>query len=151
LLAPKHDLQLNFDERMVDMEPLPIWNDQIDPPNPPQTLPPSHEERCSAQEAKAKQIRKSGRRRGCKKGKKGKKIEYSPFHNLQKHLNIALKTLLIVPTPCSSEEPHKRAAREIWEAYVKTEIYTKRILHYVFNEQNQHSINTPELRNYGLL
>lgn len=133
------------------MDPLPIWNDQHDPQNAPHPAPPSQDDACSVPEEKAKQIRKSGRRRGCKKGKKGKKIEYSPFHNLQKHLNIALKTLLIVPTPSCSDEPHKRAAREIWEAYVKTEIYTKRILHYVFNEQNQHSINTPELINYGLL
>jgi hypothetical protein len=35
--------------------------------------------------------------------KKGKKVENSPFHNYQKHLNNALKKLIIVPVFGGSE------------------------------------------------
>jgi hypothetical protein len=31
------------------------------------------------------------------------------------------------------------------------DVKTKRVLHFVFNERNEHSINEPELRTYGLL
>jgi len=35
--------------------------------------------------------------REAKRGKKGKKVQNSPFHNYQKHLNNSLKKLVIVP------------------------------------------------------
>ncbi len=52
------------------------------------------------------------------KEKKGKKVENSPFHNYQKHLNNALKKLVILPHLSSSDEEFKLAARDIWGAYV---------------------------------
>lgn len=48
---------------------------------------------------------------------------------------------MIVPQVCSDDEEFKIAARDIWKAYVEGEIKTKKILHFVFNEKNEHSIN----------
>lgn len=42
------------------------------------------------------------------------------------------------------------AASEIWKQYTSLEIKTKRILHYIFNENNEHVINNSELQTYGL-
>ena len=85
------------------------------------------------------------------KEKKGKKVENSPFHDYQKHLNNALKKLVIVPNLTSADEEFKIAARDIWRAYVEGEIKTKKILHFVFNEKNEHSVTEAELKAYGLL
>lgn len=60
----------------------------------------------------------------------------SPFHNYQKHLNNALKKIVIVPCFEEKEELYKKAAQEIWNQYLSTEIKTKKILHAVFNERN---------------
>ena len=70
--------------------------------------------------------------------KKIKKVENSPFHNYQKHLNSALKKLVIVPSFEEADEAYKHAAREIWNAYVAGDVKTKKILHFVFNERNEH-------------
>lgn len=78
-------------------------------------------------------------------------MENSPFHNYQKHLNNALKKLVIVPNLGTSDEEFKLAARDIWRAYVEGEIKTKKILHFVFNEKNEHAVTEAELKNYGLL
>lgn len=82
--------------------------------------------------------------------KKIKKLPNSPFHNYQKHLNNALKKLIIVPEFETNDELYKMAALEIWAAYSRGDIKTKRILHFVFNEKNEHMINDPELKTYGL-
>jgi len=42
-----------------------------------------------------------------KKQKKIKKFENSPFHNYQKHLNNALKKMIIVPSSTSQEGDFK--------------------------------------------
>jgi len=73
-----------------------------------------------------------------KSEKKIKKVENSPFHNYQKHLNSALKKLVIVPLFEEADEAYKHAAREIWNAYVAGDVKTKKILHFVFNERNEH-------------
>jgi hypothetical protein len=41
-------------------------------------------------------------------------------------------------------------ALSIWSTYCKSEIKTKRILHFIFNERNEHTINEPELKTYNL-
>lgn len=84
------------------------------------------------------------------KKKKIQKPQNSPFHNYQKHLNNALKKLIVVPEFNSSNESYKLAATEIWKQYLTLEIKTKRILHYIFNENNEHVINDSELHTYGL-
>lgn len=75
-----------------------------------------------------------------KESKKQKKVENSPFHNYQKHLNNALKQLVIVPKVSSEDEEYKIAARDLWKAYSEGDIKTKKILHFIFNEKNEHSI-----------
>lgn len=89
--------------------------------------------------------------RHVEKEKKVKKVENSPFHNYQKHLNNALKKLVIVPNLGAEEEEFKLAARDIWRAYVGGDIKTKKILHFVFNEKNEHQVTEAELKAYGLL
>jgi hypothetical protein len=85
------------------------------------------------------------------KQKKIKKIENSPFHNYQKHLNNALKKLIIIPSAeVGDDDIDKKVAVEIWKAYERSEIRTKRILHFVFNERNEHAVNEPELKTYGM-
>ena len=73
-----------------------------------------------------------------KGGRKVRKTENSPFHNYQKHLNNALKKLVIVPAAEENEEAFKVAARDIWAAYLRTEAKTKKLLHSIFNERNEH-------------
>jgi hypothetical protein len=86
-----------------------------------------------------------------RKEKKIKRTENSPFHNYQKHLNNALKKLIIVPEFSDNDETYKKVAQEIWAQYISLDIKTKRILHYIFNERNEHVINEAELRTYRLL
>ena len=68
----------------------------------------------------------------------------SPFHNYQKHLGNALRKLAVVPY-LPEDEAYKRAAAEIWRGYLDSEVRTKKILHFVFNEKNEHKINEREL------
>lgn len=82
--------------------------------------------------------------------KKIKKVENSPFHNYQKHLNNALKKLVIVPTFEEGDEVYKHAAKDIWNAYVAGDVKTKKVLHFVFNEKNEHRIRDSELKSCGL-
>jgi hypothetical protein len=77
-------------------------------------------------------------------------VENSPFHNYQKHLNNALKKLVILPNLVGSDEEYKMAARDLWRIYSAGDVKTKKILHFIFNEKNEHSINDCELRAYGL-
>lgn len=42
-------------------------------------------------------------------------------------------------------------AQDIWNKYVEKDIKTKKILHFVFNEQNEHRMCEVELRKYGLI
>jgi len=71
-----------------------------------------------------------------KSNRKIKKVENSPFHNYQKHLNNALKKLIIVPAIQVEDEAYKHAAVRLWAAYVNGEVKTKKILHFVFNEKD---------------
>ncbi len=58
----------------------------------------------------------------------------SPFHNCQKHLNNALKHILILPDgEQEAKEETCSLARQIWARFGESEIKTKRILHSVFN------------------
>lgn len=49
--------------------------------------------------------------------KKIKKNEYSPFHNYQKHLNNALKRIIVVPRFENDQCLFKSAATQIWKTY----------------------------------
>lgn len=93
---------------------------------------------------------KQVKEKGVRKQKKIKKVENSPFHNYQKHLNNALKKLIIIPPVKEDDDIFKKVAVEIWKAYEKSQIRTKRILHFVFNERNEHAVNEPELKTYGM-
>jgi uncharacterized protein YecT (DUF1311 family) len=71
-----------------------------------------------------------------KKSKKIKKMANSPFHNYQKHLNNALKKLIAFPLITEQDELYKKVAQRIWIAYLHADIKTKKILHSVFNQNN---------------
>ena len=63
---------------------------------------------------------KQVKEKGVRKQKKIKKVENSPFHNYQKHLNNALKKLIIVPSGKEDDDINKQVAVEIWKAYEKS-------------------------------
>lgn len=59
--------------------------------------------------------------------------------------------MLIFPEDSSESEQHvKPVAESIWKAFQKSRVKTKRILHFIFNEDNEFKVNDEELREYGL-
>lgn len=84
-----------------------------------------------------------------KKSKSKRKIRPSPYHNYQKHLIIAIKHILKPPVlaPDSSAVAHIEAL--LWEAFMRNQQETKKILYFVFNEQNEYEVSQEELRSYG--
>jgi hypothetical protein len=67
------------------------------------------------------------------KAKKIRKVTNSPFHNYQKHLNNALKKMILLPDYKHMDQLHQKVAHRLWTKYVQSEIKTKKILHSVFN------------------
>ena len=45
-----------------------------------------------------------------KKIRRNKKVENSPYHNFQKHLNSAIQKLVVLPETSESDEEYKIAA-----------------------------------------
>ena len=75
----------------------------------------------------------------------------SPLHNCQKHLIVALKSLIFFPNDNVMEKSEeKMLAKKIWEVYEKGDVKVKKMLHFIFNEKNEYSVSVEELKKYGL-
>ena len=85
-----------------------------------------------------------------KKIRRNKKVENSPYHNFQKHLNSAIQKLVVLPETSESDDEYKIAAHQLWRAYVECPNKTRKILHFLFNENNEHKIKEKDLHAYGL-
>lgn len=84
-----------------------------------------------------------------KKARNKRKITPSPYHNYQKHLIIAIKHILQPPalTPDASNIAHIESM--LWSAFMDSHNETKKILYFIFNEQNEYEVNLEELRSNG--
>jgi hypothetical protein len=49
--------------------------------------------------------------------------------------------MVIIPKFEDNDEPYKQVASQIWNIYLNSDIKTKKILHAVFNERNEHEVN----------
>jgi hypothetical protein len=71
-----------------------------------------------------------------KKSKGKRKIRPSPYHNYQKHLIIAIKHILSPPTLSANSSDIAQIEALLWQAFMRNQNETKKILYFVFNEQN---------------
>lgn len=99
-----------------------------------------------------KDSKMGSKKKKTKKRRKSRVDDNSPFHNCQKHLIKALKYMLIFPEPDSElEEEYKRVARHIWNIFCRSNDKSKKVLHFIFNEDNEYKTSEAELRQFGLL
>lgn len=56
--------------------------------------------------------------------------------------------MILVPLPEDNEDLYKKVAHQLWIKYFLSDIKTKKILHSVFNERNEHQSSEAELRVY---
>lgn len=84
-----------------------------------------------------------------KKSKSKRKIRPSPYHNYQKHLIIAIKHILTPPALAPDSSAIARIEVLLWQAFMRNQLETKKILYFIFNEQNEYEVNTEEVRSYG--
>jgi hypothetical protein len=84
-----------------------------------------------------------------KKTKGKRKIRPSPYHNYQKHLIIAIKHILSPPALSTDSSAITRIEALLWQAFMRNQNETKKILYFVFNEQNEYEVNHDELASSG--
>jgi hypothetical protein len=75
-----------------------------------------------------------------------KKLKPSPYHNYQKHLTTALRHMLSPPTLSSSSTNIAHIALALWNVFINDQHSTKKILHFILNEEVEHQWSEEELR-----
>ena len=80
--------------------------------------------------------------------KEGRKAKASPYHNYQKHLNQALKHLVVLPALSGGSEA-MRVAHQLWSVFLSSRSCTKKIFHFIFNEFNEYRIRPADLQEFG--
>ena len=64
----------------------------------------------------------------------------SAFHNFQKHLTVALKHAIIFREDDKSTKEHVKVAAKLWRAFSQSKICTKKVLHFLLGDRNEHQI-----------
>ena len=78
------------------------------------------------------------------------KFNPSAFHNFQKHLTVCLRHSIDIPTEEKAEREYEKVAAQLWKAFKSTSVSTKKILHYLLGERNEHKVTEAGLKEYGL-
>lgn len=68
------------------------------------------------------------------------KFNPSAFHNFQKHLTVALKHAIRMPAEEKSAKESVKAAVKLWKIFAQSKICTKKVLHFLLGERNEHQI-----------
>jgi hypothetical protein len=63
----------------------------------------------------------------------------SSFHNFQKHLTVSLRHSIDIPHNEHSKD-YEIVAFKLWKSFKSSSISTKKILHYLLGEKNEHPI-----------
>jgi len=61
-------------------------------------------------------------------------------------LTVALKHAIILPTEDKITKDYVRAAAKLWKVFAQSKICTKKVLHFLLGERNEHQITTEDLR-----
>lgn len=64
----------------------------------------------------------------------------SAFHNFQKHLTVGLKHAVVMPTEDKISKDYMRAAVKLWKTFSLSKICTKKVLHFLLGDRNEHQI-----------
>jgi len=70
--------------------------------------------------------------------KRTKKIKLSPYHNYQKHLNLAIRHIVALPALTDNSSVIEAIAHNLWDVFLVSDSPTKKILHFVFNKANEY-------------
>ena len=77
------------------------------------------------------------------------KINPSAFHNFQKHLTVALKHCVILPNEDKMNRDYLKAATKLWKVFSSSKICTKKVLHFLLGDHNEHKTTAEDLRVFG--
>lgn len=75
----------------------------------------------------------------------------SAFHNFQKHLTVCLKHAVSIAPEDPNLPNFQTAAARLWKTFKNSTVSTKKILHFLLGEKNEHPISEEGLKEYGLL
>lgn len=75
----------------------------------------------------------------------------SAFHNFQKHLTVCLKHALNIVQEDKTTNDYRAAAAKLWKTFKNSSVSTKKVLHFLLGEKNEHPITDAALKEYGLL
>lgn len=73
----------------------------------------------------------------------------SAFHNFQKHLTVALKHAVIFKEEDKTAKDYVKVGAKLWRAFSQSKICTKKILHFLLGDRNEHQITNEDLRQFG--
>jgi hypothetical protein len=78
------------------------------------------------------------------------KFNPSAFHNFQKHLTVCLKHSIEIPNEDKYNKDYQVVAAKLWKIFKNSTVSTKKILHYLLGEKNEHRITEQGIKEYGL-
>jgi hypothetical protein len=74
------------------------------------------------------------------------KFPPSSFHNFQKHLSVCLKHTVEINVKQENIPDFQEAATRLWKYFKSSHISTKKLLHYLLGELNEHKITEAGLK-----
>ena len=74
------------------------------------------------------------------------KFNPSAFHNFQKHLTVCLKHSIEIKIDEETASDCERIASRLWKAFKASTISTKKVLHFLLGEKNEHAITDNGLK-----
>lgn len=77
------------------------------------------------------------------------KMNPSAFHNFQKHLTVALKHAIVLPNEDKLHRDYLKAATKLWKIFSSSKVCTKKVLHFLLGDKNEHQTTAEDLREFG--
>ena len=74
----------------------------------------------------------------------------SAFHNFQKHLTVCLKHGIVIVQEDKNINDYRAAAAKLWKTFKNSSVSTKKVLHFLLGEKNEHRITEAGLKEYSL-
>ena len=74
------------------------------------------------------------------------KMNPSAFHNFQKHLTVALKHAIVLPNEEKMNYDYLKAATKLWKVFSSSKVCTKKVLHFLLGDKNEHKTTTEDIR-----
>ena len=67
-------------------------------------------------------------------------VNPSAFHNFQKHLTVALKHSVSFKDDDKTAKDYVKAGIKLWKTFSQSKICTKKVLHFLLGDRNEHQI-----------